>query len=47
MLDEPAIQIPLPALLRHARHTYGAAMRAALAEGGYDDIPGNGLYVIG
>lgn len=48
MADEsPLLQIALPALLRHARHTYGAAMRAALAEGGYDDIPGNGLYVIG
>lgn len=39
--------VTLPALLRHARYTYGAAMRAALAEAGYDDIPGNGLYVIG
>ncbi len=39
--------VPLPALLRHARHTYGNAMRAALEAGGYDDIPGNGLYVIG
>lgn len=37
----------LPALLRHARNTYGSAMRRALAEAGYDDIPGNGLYVIG
>src|SRR5215469_11166245 len=40
-------EIVLPALLRHARTTYGAAMRQALAEAGYDDIPGNGLYVIG
>lgn len=40
-------QIVLPALLRHARNTYGSAMRAALAEAGHDDIPGNGLYVIG
>ncbi len=39
--------IPLPALLRHARTTYGAAMRKALIEAGYDDIPRNGLYVIG
>ncbi len=39
--------IPLPALLRHARNTYGAAMRRALAEAGYDDVPRNGLYVIG
>src|SRR5262252_7815876 len=40
-------EIAIPALLRHARTTYGAAMRRALAEAGYDDIPGNGLYVIG
>jgi len=39
--------IPMPALLRHARVTYGAAMRHALAEAGYDDIPENGLYIIG
>ena len=39
--------IALPALLRHARTTYGSAMRKALDEAGYDDIPGNGLYVIG
>jgi DNA-binding MarR family transcriptional regulator len=39
--------IVLPALLRHARATYGAAMRRALAEAGYDDIPKNGMYVIG
>jgi len=37
----------MPALLRHARTTYGIAMRQALAEAGYDDIPRNGLYVIG
>src|ERR1700728_4798483 len=39
--------IALPVLLRHARTTYGVAMREALAEAGYDDIPGNGLYVLG
>src|ERR1700744_6143741 len=37
----------LPALLRHARTTYGKAMRSALAEAGYDDMPRNGMYVIG
>ncbi len=37
----------IPALLRHARATYGAAMREALEAGGYDDVPENGLYVIG
>src|SRR5579863_3639916 len=39
--------IPLPALLRHARAAYGLAMRKALEAAGYDDIPKNGLYVIG
>jgi DNA-binding MarR family transcriptional regulator len=39
--------IIFPALLRHARNTYGVAMRRALAEAGFDDIPKNGLYVIG
>ncbi len=38
---------PTPGLLRHARNTYGVAMRKALDAAGYDDIPGNGLYVIG
>lgn len=37
----------IPALLRHARTTYGAAMRKALGEAGYDDMPKNGMYVIG
>ncbi len=39
--------IGIPVLLRHGRNTYGSAMRKALDEAGYDDIPGNGLYVIG
>lgn len=39
--------IVLPALLRHARNTYGIAMHRALAEAGYDDVPKNGLYIIG
>jgi DNA-binding MarR family transcriptional regulator len=39
--------IAIPALLRHARVTYGQAMRRALDEAGYDDLPRNGLYVIG
>lgn len=37
----------IPALLRHARYTYGAAMRRALAEAGYEDLPKNGLYIVG
>jgi DNA-binding MarR family transcriptional regulator len=40
-------ELVMPALLRHARTTYGVAMRKALAEAGYDDVPGNGLYLIG
>jgi DNA-binding MarR family transcriptional regulator len=39
--------IVLPALLRHSRQTYGVAMRRALVKAGYDDIPRNGLYIIG
>jgi DNA-binding MarR family transcriptional regulator len=46
-LDPQLSAIPLPALLRHARTAYGSAMRRALEEAGYDDIPKNGLYVIG
>lgn len=41
------LDIVMPALLRHARITYGGAMRRALDRGGFDDIPANGLYVIG
>jgi DNA-binding MarR family transcriptional regulator len=40
-------EVVFPALLRHARTTYGKAMRRALEEAGYDDIPANGLYIIG
>jgi DNA-binding MarR family transcriptional regulator len=40
-------QIAIPALLRHARTVYGSAMRAALARIDCDDVPRNGLYVIG
>jgi len=40
-------EIVFPALLRHARYTYGAAIRAALAEAGCEDMPPNGIYVVG
>lgn len=46
-LDPKLAAVPLPALLRHARSAYGSAMRRALEEAGYHDIPKNGLYVIG
>lgn len=39
--------VSIPALLRHARTTYGVAMQRALEAAGYDDVPKNGLYVIG
>jgi len=39
--------VVMPALLRHARYTYGAAMRRALAKAGYDDVPRHGLYILG
>lgn len=45
--DPQLAAIPLPALLRHARTAYGVAMRRALEDAGYDDVPKNGLYVIG
>jgi DNA-binding MarR family transcriptional regulator len=40
-------QVVTPALLRHARNIYGAAMRQALGKAGFHDIPKNGLYLIG
>ncbi len=46
-LDPQLAAIPLPALLRHARNAYGSTMRRALEDAGYDDIPKNGLYLIG
>jgi DNA-binding MarR family transcriptional regulator len=46
-LNPDLAAFPLPALLRHARNAYGSAMRRALEEAGYADIPKNGLYVIG
>jgi DNA-binding MarR family transcriptional regulator len=39
--------VAIPALLRHARHAYGSAMREALARIDCDDVPRNGIYVIG
>jgi DNA-binding MarR family transcriptional regulator len=42
--DEPIV---FAALLRAARTAYGGAIREALNEAGLDDIPKNGIYVIG
>ncbi len=38
---------PLPALLRAARRVYGAAIRDALSQIDCDDVPHNGIYVLG
>ncbi len=43
----PTDGLSIPVLLRHARDTYGSAIRAALEDAGYDDLPKNGQYVIG
>ena len=42
--DEPVV---FAALLRGARFAYGDAIRIALIEAGLDDIPKNGIFVIG
>ncbi|MGN6148378.1 MAG: MarR family winged helix-turn-helix transcriptional regulator [Rhizomicrobium sp.] len=39
--------IVLPALLRAARPAYANAIRAALRDAGFEDVPKNGAYVIG
>jgi DNA-binding MarR family transcriptional regulator len=40
-------EVSMPALLRAARGVYGSAIREALAQAGCDDVPANGVYVIG
>jgi DNA-binding MarR family transcriptional regulator len=42
--DEPIV---FAALLRAARFAYGNAIRESLLEAGLDDIPKNGIFVIG
>jgi len=44
---ETADDVVIPALLRAARGAYGHAIRKALAEGGFDDGPANGAFVLG
>ena len=39
--------VVMPALLGSARTTYGMAMRRALADAGFDDVPPRGMAVIG
>jgi hypothetical protein len=38
---------PIPALLRHARGTYGLAIRIRLSADGLSDLPRNGPYLVG
>lgn len=45
-MAETAGDIGNPALLRAARRVYGIAIRAALDEAGYDDVPRNGIFVL-
>ncbi|MGA2470893.1 MAG: MarR family transcriptional regulator [Solirubrobacteraceae bacterium] len=42
-----AQQAAIPALLRAARGGYGHAVRERLADGGFEDLPRNGPYVLG
>src|SRR5580765_8318553 len=42
-----ADRIVIPALLRAARGAYGQAIRKSLAQGGFDDVPSNGAFVLG
>ncbi len=39
-------ELGVPGLLRLARRAYGNAVRAALAESGFDDMPRNGAYLL-
>jgi DNA-binding MarR family transcriptional regulator len=39
-------RLGVPGLLRMARGAYGNAVRAALAESGFDDMPRNGAYLL-
>ncbi len=45
--DDDRAEVAIPALLRAARTTYGSAIRSALAEVGCDDVPRNGIFVLG
>jgi DNA-binding MarR family transcriptional regulator len=45
--DEIALGIPIPALLRHARGAFSLSIRNELFDGGFEDLPANGPYVLG
>lgn len=47
MTDRPSYEdLPIPALMLHARGSYGDAAGRALAEAGCDDVPSNGGFVL-
>jgi DNA-binding MarR family transcriptional regulator len=41
------VDASLPGLLRGAWSTYGKAVHSAMVEGGFDDMPRSGAYVVG
>jgi DNA-binding MarR family transcriptional regulator len=45
--DVSVEEIPIPALLRASRGAYAHTVRRCLAAAGFDDLPGNGPYVLG
>lgn len=47
MTESEEYHVAFPALLRAARLTYRDAVRASLADAGFEDMPGNGSYVVG
>jgi DNA-binding MarR family transcriptional regulator len=47
MATETAPDVPLPALLRHARGAFSFSVRSELLVGGFEDLPANGPYVLG
>jgi DNA-binding MarR family transcriptional regulator len=46
-ISDATEQVSLPALLRAARGVFASGIREALGHAGFDDIPGNGLFLIG
>lgn len=46
-LESDADELPIPALMRAARGSYGLAVRDRLGAAGFDDLPGNGPFVLG
>ena len=43
----PTSEVSLPALLRLARSVYAVAVRESLVSAGFDDVPRDGVFVIG